>query len=82
MLVAVENQAIALVEQDSPPDPVKREKALNMLADDYFIKMKAEIMAPIVETEQMIIARTQRAVDAANQRLILDYAPKSDKAQN
>lgn len=71
MLVAVENQAIALVEQDSPPDPVKREKALNMLADDYFIKMKAEIMAPIVETEQMIIARTQRAVDAANQRLIL-----------
>ncbi|KUM52585.1 hypothetical protein AR688_09860 [Rheinheimera sp. EpRS3] len=71
ILVAVENQAIELVEEDTPTNPVKRDKALNMLADDYFLKMKAKIMAPIVETEQMIITRTQSAVNASNQRLIL-----------
>ncbi|SNY53339.1 PAS domain S-box-containing protein/diguanylate cyclase (GGDEF) domain-containing protein [Arsukibacterium tuosuense] len=70
MLVTVENKAISLVEEDTPTNPLKREQALAMLADNYFTSMKSEIMRPIIATEQMIIERTQRAVNLANQRLI------------
>lgn len=44
LLVAVENKAIDLFEENVPTDPKKREKALEMLADDFFISTKAEIM--------------------------------------
>lgn len=69
-LVVVENRAIELVEEDIPTSPQKRDQALSMLADDYFISMKAQIMEPIVVTEQMIIQRTQKAVDKAKKRLL------------
>lgn len=71
VLVALENDAIRLVEEDTPVDPNKRDQALNMLADDYFMAMKVDIMQPIVETERMIIQRTQAAVDKAQTRLTL-----------
>lgn len=71
VLVALENDAIRLVEEDTPVDPNKRDQALNMLADDYFMAMKVDIMQPIVETERMIILRTQAAVDKAQTRLTL-----------
>lgn len=69
-LVVVENRAIELVEEDIPTSPQKRDQALSMLADDYFISMKAQIMESIVVTEQMIIQRTQKAVDKAKKRLL------------
>ncbi len=69
-LVVVGNRAIELVEEDIPTSPQKRDQALSMLADDYFISMKAQIMEPIVVTEQMIIQRTQKAVDKAKKRLL------------
>ncbi len=69
-LVVVEKRAIELVEEDIPTSPQKRDQALSMLADDYFISMKAQIMEPIVVTEQMIIQRTQKAVDKAKKRLL------------
>lgn len=71
LLVAVENKAIDLFEENVPTDPKKREKALEMLADDFFISTKAEIMRPIIETEQMVFDRTQSTVNIAKNRLML-----------
>jgi diguanylate cyclase (GGDEF)-like protein/PAS domain S-box-containing protein len=68
-LVEIENKAMALIEEDVPTLPEKRDQALYMLADSNFLKMKAEIMRPIIETEYMIIQRTQNAVNIANNRL-------------
>ncbi len=68
-LVRIENQAMALVEENTPTDPAKRDRALRMLVDEHFLSLKAEVMRPIVETERMITERTQVAVDTAHQRL-------------
>lgn len=70
-LVEIENKAMALIEEDVPTRPEKRNQALSMLADTSFLTMKAEIMRPIIETELMIIDRTKQAVDTANKRLKL-----------
>lgn len=73
-LVDLENRAMALIEEQTPTSAQKRDQALAMLADNHFMAMKAEIMRPIIETEQMIIARTQYEVTMANQRLQLATA--------
>lgn len=69
-LVMIENKAMTLVEEDTPTDPEKLKLALNLLADENFMRSKAEIMRLIVDTESMIIARKQAALESANQRLI------------
>ena len=68
-LVHIEHQAMALIEEDSPTNPLKREKALKMLVDDHFLSIKAEVMQPIVLTEGLITQRTQAAVNEAQLRL-------------
>jgi len=68
-LVEIEHKAMALIEEDVPTLPEKRNRALSMLADTSFLTMKAQIMRPIIETELMIMQRTKLAVDTANQRL-------------
>lgn len=68
-LVELEQKAIALVEQDVPASAEKKLQALTMLADDNFMAAKAEIMSSIIQTEQMIMARTSAEVATANQRL-------------
>lgn len=68
-LVEIEHKAMALIEEDVPTLPEKRNQALSMLADTSFLTMKAHIMRPIIETELMIMQRTKQAVDTANQRL-------------
>lgn len=73
-LVALENRAMALIEEQTPVSSKNREQALAMLADKHFMATKAEIMQPIIETERMIIARTEREVAVANQRLQLATA--------
>jgi diguanylate cyclase (GGDEF)-like protein/PAS domain S-box-containing protein len=70
-LVKIEKRAMELVEEDDPVDFDKRNLALAMLADDYFINTKMDIMQPILEAEQMIIARTQADVDRAKRNLSL-----------
>lgn len=69
LLVEIEKRAMALVEEDTPVDLNKRNLALAMLADNYFINTKADIMQPIIEAEQMIFARTQLDVDRAKTNL-------------
>lgn len=64
-LVQIELKAMSLVEEDFPVNLKKRDLALAMLADDYFINAKADIMKPIISAEEMIISRTQKYVDAA-----------------
>lgn len=63
-LVNIELKAMSLVEEDSPVNLKKRDLARAMLADNYFINTKVEIMSPIVQAEEMIIARTQKDVDS------------------
>lgn len=69
-LVEIEKEAIELFEQSSSPDSVRVDKALSLLADDTFMAGKALIMSRIVQTEQMIIDRTERAVSEARSWLI------------
>lgn len=73
-LVEIENRAMALIEEDSPTDPAKREEALSLVFGERFLSIKAEVMRPIVESERMIIERTQRAVDTAHFRLQIAIA--------
>lgn len=73
-LVRLEHRAMALVEEDTPTDPRKRNLALTMLVDEHFLAIKAEVMQYIVETERLIIERTQMAVDASQQRLQMAIA--------
>ncbi|TXH94346.1 MAG: diguanylate cyclase [Rheinheimera sp.] len=70
-LVALEHQAMSLVEQKIPASAQTRLRALMMLADDGFVAAKADIMGHIIATEQMIIARTEQTVRRADQRLKL-----------
>lgn len=68
-LVALEHRAMQLIEENTPTPPQKRDQALRMLADDDFVAAKSEIMGHIINTEQMIMQRTEQAVTLANQRL-------------
>lgn len=70
-LVTVERKAMALIYNDPAPSKEKRDEALTMLANEQFLNAKASIMQPIIEAEKMIIDRTQRAVERANNRLVL-----------
>lgn len=67
-LVAIERQAMQLADRE-PRQPSNRDKALWMLADYNFIELKAKVMQPIIDAQQMVISRTQNAVDIAKQRL-------------
>ena len=69
-LVDIENEAIRLFDEDTPPDPQKVDQALALLANDTFMAGKALIMSLIVETEQMIIDRTEQAVNTARSWLV------------
>ena len=69
LLVTVEKKAIELVDENTPTDLAKRREAFLMLADDYFMSLKADIMGTIANTKQMIIDRTQAEVNLANSRL-------------
>lgn len=73
-LVRLEHRAMALVEEDTPTDPRKRNQALTMLVDDHFLSIKAEVMQYIVETERMITERTQMTVEASQLRLRMAIA--------
>ncbi|MFC7299636.1 diguanylate cyclase domain-containing protein [Herminiimonas aquatilis] len=68
-LVRIEKMVMALVDQDSPVNPAKREQALRMMVDENFLSIKAQVMRPIILTEGMIIRRTQQVVDATHKRL-------------
>ncbi len=67
-LVEIERQAMELADRE-PRQPSNRDKALWMLADYNFIALKAKVMQPIIEAQQMVISRTQNAVNMAKQRL-------------
>ncbi|WP_233402072.1 diguanylate cyclase domain-containing protein [Marinomonas ostreistagni] len=68
-LVGIELRAMELVDEDTPVDFDKRNLAFDMLADDYFVNTKVDIMKPIFEAEQMIISRTQAKVDLVKRNL-------------
>ncbi|MGP0175179.1 diguanylate cyclase domain-containing protein [Pseudomonas sp. NCHU5208] len=67
-LVEIERTAMQLADSE-PRQPHNRDRALALLADQHFITLKAKVMQPIIEAQQMIITRTQNAVDMAQQRL-------------
>lgn len=69
LLVAIEKKAMKLVSDKSANHSIQKEKALLMLADDYFVKIKSDIMALIIEAEKMVIQRTQEAVSVAKYQL-------------
>ncbi len=69
LLVAVEKKAMELVDDNVSNDLATRREAFLLLADDYFVRVKANIMGTIADTKQMIFDRTQQEVDKANQRL-------------
>lgn len=69
VLVRIEHQAMALIEEDTPTNPNKRERALKMLVDERYLSIKAEVMQPIMLTERLITERTQAAVHDAQLRL-------------
>lgn len=73
-LVKIEYRAMALVEQDARADPANWDLAIHMLADERFLALKAEVMAPIIQAEQMIARRTQSAVDTAHRLLQISIA--------
>ena len=68
-LVAIEQKARAMVEGSEPVPPAQRLQALSLLSDERFLTLKAEVMRPIMEMEQMVQVRTQKAVTAAHARL-------------
>lgn len=69
-LVEIENEAIRLFDEESPPNPEKVDQALALLANDTFMAGKSLIMSLIVQTEQMIIERTEQAVAEARRWLV------------
>lgn len=69
-LILVEKRAIQLIDEGGSTPAENREQALAILANQYFVNMKASIMRPIIDAEKMIADRTQRSVDGANNRLI------------
>lgn len=69
ILVQVEKEAIKLIFNNPSASSATKEKALMMLADNYFVKMKSEIMFPIIEAERMVTERTSTAINIAKFRL-------------
>ncbi|WAJ36343.1 diguanylate cyclase [Pseudomonas sp. GOM7] len=67
-LVEIERAAMQLADSE-PRQPHNRDRALTTLADRHFITLKAKVLRPIIEAQQMIITRTQNSVDMAQQRL-------------
>lgn len=66
-LTKLEYEAMALIEQQSPPTPELRERAISMLHDEAFHLAKVRIMRPIVEFDRMVNERTRAAVESARQ---------------
>lgn len=64
-LAQLEFEAMALVENDRPPDPAKWQQAIQMLHDEGFHRAKVDIMRPINEFEQLVNERTLAAVQKA-----------------
>lgn len=67
-LVEIERAAMQLADRE-PHQHRNRDSALAILADQQFITLKAKVMQPIIEAQQLVITRTQNAVDMAQQRL-------------
>ncbi|MCH8180537.1 MAG: diguanylate cyclase [Proteobacteria bacterium] len=70
-LVRIEQKAMAMVEEGPAPPPLLRLEALGLLSDEHFLTLKSDVMRPIVEMEQMVLARTELAVASAHRRLSL-----------
>ncbi len=64
-LTRIEFEAMALVEADTPPDPSKRLRAIQLLHDEGFHRAKVNIMRPISEFDRMVNDRTLAAVQEA-----------------
>ncbi|WP_159972611.1 diguanylate cyclase domain-containing protein [Pseudomonas sp. 8Z] len=67
-LVEIEMQAMSLID-NQPRSHRARDQALTSLTDQRFITLKVQVMQPIIEAQQMVVQRTQEAVDTAQQRL-------------
>lgn len=68
-LVRIEHRAMAMVDAGTATPPLQRLEALSLLSDEHFLTLKSQVMRPIVEMEQMVLARTELAVASAHQRL-------------
>jgi hypothetical protein len=67
-LTRLEFEAMVLVEADTPPDPAKRLRAIQMLHDEGFHRAKVDIMRPISEFDRLVNERTLAAVQEAESR--------------